>query len=90
MAFMAFLMRPWVMRMRSMKAYPRFLADDIMVSISGKESFERCLPIFNATIDYCVDLGARVAPDKSYTFSSGKNVRKQLINHTWKPIGTAV
>ena len=50
--------------MESMNAHPRVLADDIMVSISGVDSFETFKPIFEATIKYCGDLGARVAPDK--------------------------
>ena len=72
MNFMAFLMRPWVLMMKDMNAHPRVLADDIMVSISGADSFERFKPIFEATMKYCEDLGARVAPDKSFTFSSDK------------------
>ena len=48
--FKAFLMRPWVLQVRSMKAYPRVLADDILVSISGKQANERFVPIFDATV----------------------------------------
>ena len=77
MAFMAFIMRPWVMKMNHLGAKPRVLADDIMVSIAGAGSFDRFVPIFNDTLQYCKDLGARVAPDKSFTFSTDKKVRKQ-------------
>ena len=87
MVFMAYLMRPWVLKMKKMEAKPRVLADDIMVSISGAESYDRFVPIFDATIQYCIDLGARVAPDKSFTFSSDKKVRKKLVTHLWTPIG---
>ena len=55
--------------MKSMNAHLRVLADDIMVSISGVDSFERFKPSLEATITYCEDLGARVALDKSFTFS---------------------
>ena len=71
-------MRPWVMLMKSMEAHPRVLADDIMVSISGADSFERFKPVFDATIKHCIDLRARVAPDKSFTFSSDKQVKAAL------------
>ena len=50
MVFMAFIMRPWVMKMNHMGAKPRVLADDIMVSIAGVGSYERFVPIFSATI----------------------------------------
>ena len=71
-----------------MKAHPRVLADDIMVSIAGKESYERFVQVFNATIQYCIGLGARVAPDKSFMFSTDKKVRKKFVNHLWQPIGS--
>ena len=67
-------------------AKPRVLADDIMVSVAGAESYETFVPIFNATLQYCKDLGARVAPDKSFTFSTDKKVRKKLVHHFWMPI----
>ena len=65
------------MMMNDLGAKPRVLADDIMVSIAGVGSFDRFVPILNATLQYCIDLGARVAPDKSFTFSTDKQVRKK-------------
>ena len=55
MDFMAFLMRPWVLMMKSINAHPMVLADDILVSISGVDSFERFKRIFEATIKYRED-----------------------------------
>ena len=62
------------MRMNELGAKPRVLADDIMVSIAGVGSFDRFVPMFNATLQYCNGIGARVAPDKSFTFSTDKKV----------------
>jgi len=72
--------------MKGMNAHPRVLADDSMVSISGADSLERFKHISEATIKYCEDLGARVAPDKSFTFSSDKKVKANLKQHIWKSI----
>ena len=90
MVFMAFIMRPWVLAMKEKGANPRVLADDIMVSIAGAESYDRFVPNFNATIQYCKDLGARVALDKPFTFSTDKKVRKKLVEHLWAPIGVTL
>ena len=86
MNFMAFLMRPWVLLMKSMDAHPRVLADDLMVTIFGADYYERFKHFFETTIKYCVDLGARVAPDKSFTFSSDKRTQAALKQHVWRTL----
>ena len=76
MVFRAFLMRPWVLKMKDMEAKPRVLADDIMVSIAGKDSYDRFIPVFDATLQYCIDFKAWVAPGKYRRFRSIRNNRE--------------
>ena len=43
--FMAYMMRPWVLMMKDMGAELRVLADDIMVSVAGADSYDRFIPV---------------------------------------------
>ena len=92
MMFIALLMLPWVVMCNSMGLQPRVLADDIMLSTVGSDSshFATWVEGFDKTHEYVEDLGARLAPSKSFTCSTDKNFRTWLREHTWDKIGAQI
>ena len=69
---------------------PRILADDIMVLAIG-EGHEGIFKLnFDLTHQYLSDVGARIAPSRSYVFSTNRVTRQRLRDHLWEVLGTKV
>ena len=58
------------MQMRSMAVKPRVLADDLQILATGPRHLELFEQAFDSTHEHLEDLGAKMAPNKSMTFSS--------------------
>ena len=72
MMFIAFLLRPWIILMRKIKAVPRILADDIFVFAQGERHENVFKDAFDITHSFMKDIGAELAPTKSTTFSTNR------------------
>ena len=77
------LLRPWIMQMCSLKVKPRILADDLQLMCIGTGHSEAFEFAFDATHQHLEDIGAKLAPKKSITWSSSAAVRKWLSTHRW-------
>ena len=58
MVMVALLFRPWITIIENLKAVPRILADDIMVTASGYDHETKFHAAFDATNSYIADMGA--------------------------------
>ena len=77
----ALQMRPWIMQMKSMAVKPRILADDLQIFATGPRHLEWFTHAFDKTHLHLQDMGARIAPQKSLTFSSNNTARQWLRKH---------
>ena len=77
------LLRPWVMQMKSLKVKPRILADDLQLMCTGEGHLDTFTTAFDATHQHLEDMGAKLAPKKSITWSSSAAARKWLSTHRW-------
>ena len=71
-------------------ATPRILADDIFLLGIGSEGIENFPGAFEQTHEYITDIGATLAPDKSYTFATHQQHRAWLKTHKWKHINATI
>ena len=69
MFFIAFMLRPLVMLIRTTEVTARILADDIMLMYLGDDIQQLGLA-FNLALNFLQDMGSKIAADKSFTFSS--------------------
>ena len=83
MMFIALLLRPWTVAIANMRAIPRILADDLMVLTHGTKHCENMQRALNFTHEFLHDMGAVVAPKKSFIFSNVLACRKWYAKHTW-------
>jgi len=90
MMFLALLLRPWCIALEAKMVVPRILADDLMAFAEGRTHCNRIVDAINFTHKYLHDMGAVVAPTKSYIFSSDKGTRKFLTTFVWKHINTVI
>ena len=90
MMLIVFLLRPWIIIMKTLNATPRILADDILVFAEGHDHEQKFKQAFEATHIFLADIGARLAPSKSTTFSTEKSTRKKLKSHIWATTGTNI
>ena len=90
MMVMAFVMRPWIKIMRALGVKPRVLADDIMVIAVGDNHNRNFTEAYDTTHQYVQDMGGRIAPNKSHTFSSCQATRRWLERHKWRRLHTKV
>ena len=67
---------------RAAGCVPRILADDLLLIYVGP-MLARFVEVFCNTHEFLIDMGARVAPNKSYLFSTCPMFRKWLSGHTW-------
>ena len=81
MLFIAFMLRPWILRCRAAGAKPRTLADDIMVYTTGPQHESIFEKAYDITHEYIEDMGAKLAPKKSATFSTVRVTRQKLRSH---------
>ena len=80
----AILTRAWIMQMKSYAVYPRVLADDLQVISVGERHLEHFEYAFTKTHKHLADMGAKMAPQKSMTFSSDAASRNWLRTHRWR------
>ena len=72
------------MQMKSMAVKPRILADDLQIFATGPLHLEWFTHAFDKTHLHLQDMGARIAPSKSLTFSSNNTARQWLREHRWR------
>ena len=89
MLMVAFMFKPWVNMLSAKQAVPRVLADDIMVAAHGPEHLSSFVYAFDLTLAYIQDIGAAIAPQKSYLLSTNRVARKRLRTLEWQSIGGA-
>ena len=76
MMFIALIMRPWVLLMQlGYKIRPSVLVDDIFIMANGPNMLQEFVGAMNATHSYLIDLGAKLAPKKSFNFASTATAR---------------
>ena len=68
------LLRPWIEQMKSVAAEPRILADDLQIITIGPRHLENYVHATDLTHAHLHDMGARLAAQKSISFSSDKKV----------------
>ena len=90
MAIAALLMRAWVVEVKAMGVQPKVLADDVLMVAQGRSMLKKYAKALNFTHLYLQDLGAKVAPTKSYNFSSTEAGRKWLKKTWWPYIHTNI
>ena len=76
--------------MRARGVNPRGLADDLTITATGKSHELSFRSSYAATFNYLVDLEARPAPKKCFTFSTSADSRFRLKMHHWHSLGTAI
>ena len=90
MMVLGLTMRPWILKCRTLNVTPRALADDILTLAQGYNHLQHTIIATEFTFRYLKDIGAKGAPNKSYTFSSCPTSRKYLSNITWKTTNTTI
>jgi len=72
MMFIALLMYPWVCMCKELGLKPRVLADDVLLVSVGNEpqDFDQFIIGCDLTQEYILDMGAKAAPKKCFTFST--------------------
>lgn len=76
MMLLALLLRPWTIAVDTVGAIPRVLADDLMILTSGINHLSKMQEAVNYTHQILQDMGATIAPQKSFLFSSEARARK--------------
>ena len=90
MLMTAFLFAPWVRMVKNLGAQPRVLADDIFLTCIGENQIKVFITAYEATMQYIMDMGGKVAPDKSSIFASNRFIRKQLRKQRWHSLNGLV
>ena len=90
MMVVALIMRAWIMQMREAAVIPRILADDLQIIAAGPHHLENFEYAFDLTHEHLEDMGAKLAPAKSITFTSEAVDRKWLRNHRWRRLGRTI
>ena len=72
MMFIAILMTPWMCFMQTLGISARVLADDILLVGYGDKGHKIFAQALDSTHQYLIDVGAKVAPDKSLLFEIGR------------------
>ena len=90
MMFTALIMRPWILEMRRLGAKGRVLADDILTKAEGDDHCHVFTRAFEETHMYLHMMGAKLAPPKSYIFSTASAARRKLAKYLWPQLGTVI
>ena len=91
MLMVALIMRPWIIIMRKITGVSAYiLADDVLVIATGEDMVKNLAEAINKTHSYLHDMGAKVAPDKSYNFASTSTARRWLDDTWWEGIGAKI
>ena len=78
MMITSLLLRAWDIQIKEMDIKPRILADDLQLMSTGEDHLAKFVGGFDATHKHLMDLGAKLAPKKSITWSSCVASRKWL------------
>ena len=71
MMIVALIMRPWAMLMRCYEDVVCYiLADDVLITALEDRMYDNFVLALNSTHEYLQQMGARIAPDKSFNFAS--------------------
>ncbi len=84
MMFIAFLLRPWIVQLEEAGANPRVLADDLLVDGEGEDHEAIFKRAYDFTHVFLKDVGAKISPSKSWTYSSERTTRAKLRTHQWE------
>ena len=84
MAVIALLMRAWIVEMKQLAVSPRLLADDLQLISTGSRHANNFELAYNRTHLHLEEMGAKIAPQKCSTFSSGKSTREWLRKLKWR------
>ena len=90
MMVIALLLRAWIMQMRSLAMKPRILADDLQIISTGTRHLDHFQYAYSITHEHLDDMGAKIAPQKCFTFSSDTVSREWLRRHRWRRLGRTV
>lgn len=63
------------------------MADDIVILASGPDHLEKFAQACDGTHRYLQNMGAKLAPRKSWTSSTDKEAGRKLAGHTWMNLG---
>jgi hypothetical protein len=83
MVIVALILRPWMIEIMQLGMKPRTLADDILIIAQGPNHFNSLVKGVTATHRFLLDMGARIAPEKSTLFSTDAASRNWMSNHLW-------
>ena len=72
MMFVGLHMRPWLQQMKKLDVIAKILADDVILVAKGANMLETFPRALEKTHRFPHDMGAKVAPSKSFNFSSSK------------------
>ena len=88
MMFIALIMRPWVVMMQVQhNIRPSVLVDDIMLLANGEAMLGSFVAAMDATHAYLLDMGAKLAPNKSFNFASAPAAMDFLAKLEWAHLG---
>ena len=90
MMVVALILRPWIMQMREAAVVPRILADDLQIIATAPKHLEHFEYAFDLTHEHLDDMGAKLEPATSVTFTSEAADRKWLRAHRWRRIGNSI
>ena len=90
MTMVALIMRPWIMLMRENGVQTYILADDVLILAKGPNMLHNFAKALNQTHDYLQQMGAKIAPDKSFNFASCSKAQKWLTETLWTHIKTRI
>ena len=66
------------------------MVDDVLIIGTGMKMLSKFAGALNATHKYLHQMGARVAPDKSYNFASTLKAKNWLREIVWGHIGSDI
>ena len=84
MLYCALIMRPWILQMEALQTIRRVLADDLLIYAGGHCHASRFQLALDETHLYLQLMGAKVAPAKSYIFTSSTTTAGWLSSHKWQ------
>ena len=84
------MLRPWTIAIETIGAIPRILADDLLVFTRGAQHCSKMQEAVNLTHQLLQDMGATIAPSKSFIFSNRADARKWFGQHIWKNLGSVI
>jgi hypothetical protein len=90
MTMVALLMTPWVKLMRDNQVDPRVLADDLLFTAQGKHHRSSAVRAMRESRKFFSAMGARIADNKCFTFSTEPSTRTFLKDVDWDGRGPKI